>query len=236
MSESAAAPAVPKRPRRWLRFGLRTFLVVVALAGATLGLKVRQVRLQRAAVEWVRENDGRVFYDFEWDDESQNLVLDSLPPRPAWLRSLGGIDYVARPTVVYLGSVQVTDLTPLADLTELQGLCLFGTHVDDLTPLADLEALQWLVVAETQVNDVAPLSKLVGLQELVLAGSQVNDLTPLASLAELPILDLSRTQIADVTPLEKLTDLQELNLAGAPVRDESVAELQRALPSLTIIR
>lgn len=113
MSETAAAPVVPKRRRRWLRFGLRTFLVVVALAGVTLGWKVRQVRQQRAAVEWVRENDGAVIYDFEWDEEMDQVIPHPHddPPAPSWPGSLVGVDFVARPASIKLGGyVDVFDV------------------------------------------------------------------------------------------------------------------------------
>ena len=62
--------------------------------------------------------------------------------------------------VLWLYNTQVTDLEPLRELTQLEGLNLQSPQVSDLAPLRDLTQLQWLTLAGTQVSDLSPLVKM----------------------------------------------------------------------------
>ena len=134
-----------------------------------------------------------------------------------------------------LSGTRVTDLAPLAKLSELQSLDLGerfrftdratrpqyteAAPVADAAPLAGLTNLQALDLSSTQVADAAPLAGLTNLQWLDLSGTQVADAAPLAGLTNLQALDLSGTQVADAAPLAGLTNLQSLYLSGTQVAD-----------------
>ncbi len=104
-------------------------------------------------------------------------------------------------------AAQVSDLSPLATLTNLQSLYLFGTRISDLSPLATLAKLQSLDLSGTQISDLSPLATLTNLHSLVLRGTQVSDLSPLATLTNLHSLDLRGTQVSDLSLLATLTNL-----------------------------
>jgi internalin A len=120
---------------------------------------------------------------------------------------------------LYVYSTQVSDLTPLKDLTQLQNLYVSSTQVSDLTPLKDLTQLQQLYVSSTQVSDLTPLKDLTQLQQLYVYSTQVSDLTPLKDLTQLQQLDVSSTQVSDLTPLKDLTQLQKLDVYSTQVSD-----------------
>ncbi len=48
----------PKRKRRWLRYSLRTFVVVLTVFCVWLGALVYRVNQQKEAVQWVKEQGG----------------------------------------------------------------------------------------------------------------------------------------------------------------------------------
>ena len=129
-----------------------------------------------------------------------------------------------------LGGTLVSDLTPLANLTELQSLYLRGNNISDLTPLANFTELQSLNLAGDNISDLAPFANLTELQSLYLRGNNISDLTPLANLTELQSLDLVGDNISDLAPLASLTELQSLDLAGDNISDlaplASLTELQ----------
>ena len=129
----------PKTRRRYLRFSLRTFLVLLTLVCVWFGWQVNRANRERKAVAWVLEMGGSVWYESEVDDG--NAIADAKPTSPEWLR-----DFYDQVVVVELSGTQVHDLTALANLTSLQGLYLSGTQVHDLTPLANLKSLEWLVL------------------------------------------------------------------------------------------
>lgn len=130
---------------------------------------------------------------------------------------------------------RIDDLAPLAGLSALQSLNLWGTHVSDLTPLAGLTGLQSLNLWGTQVSDLAPLAGLSGLQSLDLQDTHVSDLAPLAGLGGLQTLNLINTQVCDLAPLAKLRGLQSLYLGGAHVSDISVLARLNRLKALYLV-
>lgn len=89
---------------------------------------------------------------------------------------------------------EITDLTPIAKLTKLKTLDLYGcADLSDLKPLSGLTDLTWLRIAGTQ---------------------SLNDLSPLVSLTKLDWLDFNTCKgLADVSPLAKLPSLKTLGLA-----------------------
>ena len=70
-------------------------------------------------------------------------------------------------------TVQVSDVSMLSGLTQLQSLSLSNTQVSDVNILSGLTQLQWLDLRNTQVSDVSMLSGLTQLQWLSLDGTRV---------------------------------------------------------------
>ncbi|MDY6940710.1 MAG: leucine-rich repeat domain-containing protein [Cyanobacteriota bacterium] len=122
---------------------------------------------------------------------------------------------------LYFWESQVADISPLSALSQLQKLNLSETQVVDISPLSALSQLQALSLWGTQVTDISPLSALTQLQELYLRGTQVTDIFPLTALTQLQALDLRGTQVANISPLSALSQLQELSLSGTQVADIS---------------
>ncbi len=119
---------------RWLRFSLRTMLVVVTVVCVLLASKVRQAEKQRKVVAWVLESGGGVVYDFERNFADQDghpighylqngdWVSHAEPPGPTWLREMVGMDYLAAIVEVRWYNKAVTDVTPLENLPDLETL------------------------------------------------------------------------------------------------------------------
>ena len=129
-------PSPPKtRKRRWLRYSLRTLLLLTAV-----GIGWLANHPQRHAVQWVEDMGGSASYD------------------PVWLCNLIGIDSFADVKVVRLENTDVRDLTPLSGLGGgVQVLHLSDTSVSDLTPLSGLGNLRWLSLSGTPATDLTPL-------------------------------------------------------------------------------
>ena len=60
------------REKRFFRVSLRAMFAAIGVLCLLLALKVKQVKEQKKAIEWVRGVGGEVQYDFEIDDYSQN--------------------------------------------------------------------------------------------------------------------------------------------------------------------
>ena len=81
-------------------------------------------------------------------------------------------------TNLFLHGRDVTDLTPLAELTELTELLIYETKVTDISPLAKLTKLTTLKIRRTILNDITPLASLTNLRELeLILNGELTDIT-----------------------------------------------------------
>ena len=55
-----------KKPRRLLRFSLRTLLLLTAVAACWLGFQVNQAQKRRAAIAAIEQARGIIIYDDMW--------------------------------------------------------------------------------------------------------------------------------------------------------------------------
>lgn len=93
---------------------------------------------------------------------------------------------------------------------------LFTNAVTDISPLAKLTNLVDLNIHTQDISDLSPLSGLTSLIELRLAANSFTDLSPLRGLATLQYLELTGNEITDITPLSGLTNLMQLDLRFNP--------------------
>lgn len=197
--------------RRWLRFSLRTVLIVLTAFCVWLGWFLFQVEQQRDAVKWILDYGGTVSYDFETDDVGK--AEGAQPSAPQWLIDRLGVDFFSSVTHVSdVHHLQISDITPLAALKNLKVVDLSGTQVSDVTPLLDQTNLDWLNLSDTLLNEV----------------------TPLVGLTNLKVLILSGTPVSDVTKLSGQTNLEHLILRRTQVSDEQIKKLKQALPNCII--
>lgn len=129
-----------------------------------------------------------------------------------------GFDAIANLSDFEAPEAGLDDLAPLAMLTGLTSVNLYGNGFSDLKPLAKLTGLRSLQIDNcTEVNDLKPLQKLLRLEEL----------------------NIGYTSVADFTPLLKIASLKTLRIGGIEnMIDDSEKELKKlrkALPKCRIV-
>jgi len=152
---------------------------------------------------------------------------------------LTGIERCRSLRVLRLAGDDLSDLTPLASLTNLEVVylsrdlhALWRNHpehgpadphrnITDLTPLAGLHALRELRLNRCRVSDIGPIAGLTNLEVLELGYNPLGSLTPLAGLSRLRELRIATDPATDLTPLASLTALVELRLIGRDLDDIS---------------
>lgn len=98
--------------------------------------------------------------------------------------------------VAQYGTTQLPDKQDLSKITKLTKLFYIAKHssdqfkLTDITPLAYLTNLQWLSLTHNQIQDIKPLADLTNLTKLSLEHNQIQDITPLADLTNLTRLSL----------------------------------------------
>ena len=125
-----------------------------------------------------------------------------------------------------LGATRVVDISTVSELTDLRGLLLNFTDVVDLSPIQNLTNLEYLSIAHTKINDISAVSGLEVLQNFAAWESQVADASPLAGLPKLEFVDLRQTPLASVSGLGDLPRLRILNISHTQVK--SVKDVVRS--------
>ena len=122
---------------------------------------------------------------------------------------------------VYLGSNQISDASPLKDLTDMTDLDLSDNQISDISSLKDLTHLVTLDLTDNQISDISALENMTNLSwGLRLGNNRITDITPLRNMTKLFYeLDLSNNRISDISPLQNLTELWYLYLSGNQVSD-----------------
>ena len=136
------------------------------------------------------------------------LQLTSLKANHKGIVDITGLEFALSLKELQLGGRnRITDLRPLANLTNLVELHLWHREVADMPPVTNL--------------DISPLARLVNLEILSLENSGISDISPLMELKELQLLGLSHNAIEDLSPLAGLKKLQHLNLSDNSIEDFS---------------
>ena len=112
-------------------------------------------------------------------------------------------------------------------------------HNDDLSDLsfvASMPELEVLIIAMTNISDLSPLANCPKMEYLEIQETQISDLSPLAGLSNLAHLNIcNQENITDASPLYGLTKLERLWIGcNTPIPEEQVAELKESLPDCDI--
>ncbi len=140
------------------------------------------------------------------------------------ITNLTGLEHATQLRTLYL-SGNISDISLLAELTQLTRLGLNGNRISDITPLTQLTELRELELEGNQIGDITPLTQLTELRELELGGdefvrkNEISDISPLAQLTQLTRLGLNGNRVTDITPLTQLTELTSLELGGNRISD-----------------
>ena len=124
-------------------------------------------------------------------------------------------------TIMWAYGTHLTDISPLAGLTNLRSLDLNGNRIECIAPLAGLTNLVNLSIGGNLFTDLAPLAGLTNLEHLSIGWSQVSDLTPLARLTNLWGLHVGGHGITSVAPLANLMNLTFLDVGSSQISDIS---------------
>lgn len=112
----------------------------------------------------------------------------------------------------------ITSLADLAMLKNLRRISLVYQNITDLTPVVGLLNLDNLDLRHNPVADVTPLAQVSSLRDLSLFDTNVTDLTVLRACPRLTTLDVGYTPITSTAALDGLDVLQVLKIRKAPLQ------------------
>jgi hypothetical protein len=236
--------------RKWLRFSLRTLLLLVTALCVWLGIQVNAARRQRDAVAAWSRAGGAVYYDDQIVVDPRleiGYTFSRNPKGRAWPSTALGIDYFS---VVQVAGVRESTIPEslwpqLADLPGLIAIQLRGAKTlpndsgtprrandSDMAFIKDLVELKCVVLSDTDVG--APTLQLIAdqtrIRYLLLQNVRIDEtaLKQIAKMTTLEHLSLSNTPITDagLAYLAPLVNLKFLDLTSTNVSDAGLQHLK----------
>ncbi len=163
--------------------------------------------------------------------------LQELELRGRALGDLSAISDLVRLEDLKLIYTSVADLAPIAEHVKLKRLVIIGSeNLSDIGPLANLSNLKLLELQYNSISDVSQLSNLSGLNYLWLEANEIVNVSPLASLSELRLLSIGMNPIGglgvgNIDDLAVLHNLEALAF-GFWTDNLSCSELETLIAAL----
>ncbi len=216
-------------------------MIVVTIPDAVLEAAIRQ--------EISRPTGGLVAPDL--------VTVDSIDVDDLGVSDLTGLEYCPNLRFLQISWNTINDISPIADLANLQHLAMVDLMVTDLSTLGGLTGLSFLDLSGNRfVGNYAPVSELTWLDSLIvntdslvnvdflepmdglvyldISYSTVETLTPLADCPSLRHLILDYNSITDLSPLAGCPVLSILSMRNMPISDISPLTTLTELDTLYI--
>ena len=149
------------------------------------------------------------------------------------MKSIKGLEYAKNLKKLKLNENEISDISPLKNLTKLEYLEIQRNRIVDVNPLKNLTNLKFLKLYNNLIEDIAPLSNLTNLTGLDLhynvtvGGDEshkiiskgITDISALKNLKKLEFLDISANRIEDISILKNFDKIKDLDFSGNRVKN-----------------
>lgn len=109
---------------------------------------------------------------------------------------------------------ETLSLEDLAQLPNVEQLCVVAQALTDLSPVAGLKSLNKLEVKHNHIEDISPLAGLNQLTSVGINDNPVRDLSPLVECPRLAFLDLCDVRDYDASLIARLGNFDFLDIAN----------------------
>ncbi|MBQ9119095.1 MAG: leucine-rich repeat domain-containing protein [Lachnospiraceae bacterium] len=122
-------------------------------------------------------------------------------------------------TYLYLWGREITDISALAELPNVEELKIGNNKISDISALAEMPNLNWLEMQENEISDLSALSTALELEVIKANDNQIKDVSPLGDLPKLRWIEMDNNQISDISTLKSLKKLKDLRLSNNQITE-----------------
>ena len=137
------------------------------------------------------------------------------------ITSLVGLEYAINLTQLNAYRNQISDLSPLVNLTNLTSLGLSENQISNISAVANLTNLTHLEIGYNSISNISAVSNLTNLVELRLINNNISNISAVANLTNLMVLELRNNNISNISAVSGLTNLHSLRLSGNSISNIS---------------
>ena len=113
-------------------------------------------------------------------------------------------------------------------------LYLNNNQISNISAVSGLTNLQTLLLYDNQISDISALSGLTNLQTLYLDNNQISDISALSNLTKLQTLYLDKNNIEDITPINNMSSLQKCKVNNQTINKTITSGKEIVLPQILI--
>lgn len=128
------------------------------------------------------------------------------------------LKYMTSVTEIILSYNELTDLSPLSGLTQLQKLTYHNNKVKDLSYAKNLKKLKVLGAENNGISDLSPLSGMTELTEIWLKNNNFSDVTPLKNCTKVQYLSIAKNPVSDCSAFSGMKKLKGIHLNGCKLK------------------
>ena len=185
----------------------------------------------------------------EFEAVGQHIVLNDGAVHNGGISSIKDLTKLKNLRRLNIALENISDLSPLGDMAELEEISLKHNPIADISPLVKLPSLRELYIYDTNVSDLSALSNSQALEKIDVGRTNINSLTALTGMKNLTDLyakditletlagienypylqhvSISRVADGELSPLLKLPQLQEVRMDES-LRATAEVELKQA--------
>jgi hypothetical protein len=147
--------------------------------------------------------------------------VDTLLCDDKGVASIEGIQYFDSVNALHFQRNQITDISPISNLRNLQFIYFHSNLITELPVFNFPTNIGDVAFSKNQIVDISNLSNLTNVFRLGLSQNMISDVSPLVTLSNLKwneALNLDNNQIADISPLNTMNWLANPKLLGQQIR------------------
>lgn len=159
---------------------------------------------------------------------------DEWKDKQFWIESLEGLQYATNARMIdiaYTSAVEgkkISDLSPIADLTQLEILILKQDGIDSIDDIGKLVNLTQLDLSSNKaITDVSAIADMSKLKTLVLSHNKVTSVEAISNLKELEYVALDYNEISSLPDLSKLTKVWFFDATENDLTNDDVKEIAK---------
>ena len=137
-------------------------------------------------------------------------------------------------TEINISNTGVTDISLLADFTNLRELYMDGLSVSQMPQFTKADDLRVVSVKDNELSDLKGLESAIRLEEIYASGNGLTALIGLENTTKLKIADFSDNELLEIDEIKKNTELTELYLKNNSIFSLSALSDTEGLKKLDV--
>ena len=160
----------------------------------------------KKVIKWARDNNipkEEIPNEVEYLYEHDLYNTDMIDLTGTTITDLSILENLVDLQVLYISNSNV-DISTISKLTSITELYLDGmSELTDITPLANLTNLEAIILNNTKVKDISILKNMTNLKHLEVQNTLVTDISCLKELSDIVYVNLKGTKVEDISYIKE---------------------------------